>query len=547
MSNSKKRQHESVDYIKQHKEKVPAGGEEASITQGLQDVHLVDAAAAAAYEAAKKKLAHKASFTEVGSDVEAALLPPGVAWRVDVVRWKIAQDNASRQFATYLLKVSSDTPVARTWYLYRRYNDFSTLKAELKKAGCTLSTLPSKGVFTFGSHLGADFLNKRRDELQAWCQQLPEVLTKFGAGAGAAASTKACELVVSYVTQGAVMAAGGGGAGGAGGRGGGGGGAAPSGIAAELGAAAAGERGPLTLAPSAEAWDPLARSGSGGTGGARSSSSADSSGGSVGSAGAGGDGSGGSGGSSSGGGGGGRPIGIPGRGSASDARPINPVKISDFEAVSVLGKGSFGKVLLVRKRDTNRLYAMKVLKKQYVIKKRQVEHTKTERSVLGSVQHPFIVKLHFAFQTGDKLHLVLDYCSGGELFFHLQNKGRFLQPLALFYTAELALALGALHSAGVVFRDLKPENILLDEVGHIKLADFGLSKEGIQDQAAGTRSFCGTPEYLAPEILLRQGHGKAVDWWSLGALLYEMLTGLPPWYSRDRNKMFASIRSAPLQ
>lgn len=186
MSNSKKRQHESVDYIKQHKEKVPAGGEEASITQGLQSVHLVDAAggsgtqagagqmmpppavgsignqgpsvlagAAAAYEAAKKKLAHKASFTEVGSDVEAGLMPPGVAWRVDVVRWKIAQDNASRQFATYLLKVSSDTPVARTWYLYRRYNDFSTLKAELKKAGCTLSTLPSKGVFTFGSHLGA--------------------------------------------------------------------------------------------------------------------------------------------------------------------------------------------------------------------------------------------------------------------------------------------------------------------------------------------------------------------------------------------------------
>jgi serine/threonine protein kinase len=215
--------------------------------------------------------------------------------------------------------------------------------------------------------------------------------------------------------------------------------------------------------------------------------------------------------------------------------------------MSVLGKGSFGKVILVRKRDTGQLYAMKVLKKSYVVKKRQVEHTKTERSVLGSVQHPFIVKLHFAFQTGDKLHLVLDYCSGGELFFHLQNKGRFSQDLALFYTAELALALGALHTSGVVFRDLKPENILLDDVGHIKLADFGLSKEGILDQAHGTRSFCGTPEYLAPEILLRQGHGKAVDWWSLGALLYEMLTGLPPWYSRDRNKMFQSIRSAPLQ
>ena len=230
--------------------------------------------------------------------------------------------------------------------------------------------------------------------------------------------------------------------------------------------------------------------------------------------------------------------------------PIAAVNLSNFELLKVLGKGSYGKVILVRKKsghDAGALYAMKVLKKEHVMKKKQVAHTKTERSVLGTIRHPFIVRLHYAFQTGEKLHFVLDYCSGGELFFHLQKHGRFPPKLALFYTAELALALGELHSHGIVYRDMKPENILLDELGHVQLADFGLSKEGIKSGEKGTRSFCGTPEYLAPEVLERLGHGFAVDWWALGALLYEMITGLPPWYSRDRQKMFAAIRSAPLQ
>jgi len=221
--------------------------------------------------------------------------------------------------------------------------------------------------------------------------------------------------------------------------------------------------------------------------------------------------------------------------------------VDDFEMVRVLGKGSFGKVMLCKKIDTGMLYAIKVLKKQHVVKRKQVAHTKTERSVLGLVDHPFVVKLHYAFQTGDKLHFVLDFCSGGELFFHLGRAGRFTEKLGMFYSAEIALALGHLHTKGVVYRDLKPENILLDAEGHIKLADFGLSKEGINSGIRGTHSFCGTPEYLAPEVLNRTGHGTSVDWWSLGALLYEMLTGLPPWYSNDRQKMFASIRGSALR
>jgi len=221
-------------------------------------------------------------------------------------------------------------------------------------------------------------------------------------------------------------------------------------------------------------------------------------------------------------------------------------KLEDFEMVKVLGKGSFGKVILCRKKDTLKLYAVKILKKKHVLKRKQLRHAKTERSVLGYLNHPFVVKLHYAFQTSDKLYFVLDFLPGGELFFHLGRFGRFNEEIGKFFTAEIALALGHLHHHHVVYRDLKPENILLDAEGHIKLADFGLSKEGIRSGTEGTHSFCGTPEYLAPEVLNRSGHGTSVDWWSLGALLYEMLTGLPPWYSTNRQEMFASIRRSEL-
>lgn len=205
-----------------------------------------------------------------------------------------------------------------------------------------------------------------------------------------------------------------------------------------------------------------------------------------------------------------------------------------------------GKVFLVREIKTGQIYALKVLRKDNIIKRNQVEHTKTERSVLGYVQHPFIVGMNMAFQSKEKLYFVLDYCAGGELFFHLGKEGRFPEARARFYAAEIILAISYVHSLDIIYRDLKPENVLLDAEGHIRLTDFGLSKEGISSSSSGAYSFCGTPEYLAPEILNRQGHGRAVDWWSLGALLYEMITGLPPFYCQDRERLFEKIRKSEL-
>lgn len=227
-------------------------------------------------------------------------------------------------------------------------------------------------------------------------------------------------------------------------------------------------------------------------------------------------------------------------------RPVSAPKLDSFKMVRVIGKGSFGKVFLVRENKTGEMFALKVLRKDNIIKRNQVEHTKTERSVLGYVKHPFVVALNMAFQSKDKLYFVLDYCAGGELFFHLGKLGKFQESRARFYAAEIVLAISYVHSLDIIYRDLKPENVLLDARGHVRLTDFGLSKEGISNSSSGANSFCGTPEYLAPEILNRQGHGRAVDWWSLGALLYEMLTGLPPFYCQDREKLFEKIRKSDL-
>ncbi|KAG5183774.1 kinase-like domain-containing protein [Tribonema minus] len=220
--------------------------------------------------------------------------------------------------------------------------------------------------------------------------------------------------------------------------------------------------------------------------------------------------------------------------------------LDDFSMLRVLGKGSYGKVVLVRKKSTQVLYAMKVLKKGDVVRKRQVERTKIERRVLGHIDHPFLMKLHFAFQTGNKLYLVLDYCPGGELFFHLSRYKRFPEGVVRFYAAQLVCALKHLHDGGIIYRDIKPENILLDAEGHVKLGDFGLAKDNVTEAAFGAHSVCGTPEYMAPEVINKAGHGTAVDWWGLGMLMYEMLTGLPPWYTKDRQKLFERLRGAPL-
>uniref|UniRef100_A0A671T5B7 Serine/threonine-protein kinase Sgk3-like n=1 Tax=Sinocyclocheilus anshuiensis TaxID=1608454 RepID=A0A671T5B7_9TELE len=198
-------------------------------------------------------------------------------------------------------------------------------------------------------------------------------------------------------------------------------------------------------------------------------------------------------------------------------------------------------VLLAKRKWDGKCYAIKVLQKKVILNRREQKHIMAERNVLlKNVKHPFLVGLHYSFQTTDKLYFVLDFVNGGELFFHLQKERTFPEPRAKFYIAEMASALGYLHSLTIVYRDLKPENILLDSQGHIVLTDFGLCKEGIS-QADTTTTFCGTPEYLAPEVLRKQPYDNTVDWWCLGSVLYEMLYGLPPFYSRDTHEMYDNI------
>ena len=200
----------------------------------------------------------------------------------------------------------------------------------------------------------------------------------------------------------------------------------------------------------------------------------------------------------------------------------------------------------VRKKDDGQIYAMKVLRKEAIIARKQVDHTRAEKAILQKIRHPFIVKLNYAFQTEDKLYMVLDFVNGGELFFHLKNEGKFSEERIRLYAAEISLALNHLHSMDIVYRDLKPENILIDSDGHICITDFGLSKE-ITPEEGATHTFCGTPEYLAPEVLKGQGHGCPVDWWSLGTLIYEMFTGLPPFYSQNINIMYQKILNGELR
>lgn len=226
---------------------------------------------------------------------------------------------------------------------------------------------------------------------------------------------------------------------------------------------------------------------------------------------------------------------------------IKPTKVTldDFDLLKVVGKGSFGKVMQVRHKSSEKIYAMKILRKAALVKRNQVNHTKSERNILQEVQSPFIVRLHYAFQTEDKLYLVLSYLNGGELFFHLKKERKFSESRVRLYAAEIISAVESLHKVDIIYRDLKPENILLDAEGHICITDFGLSKEAISSPN-GAKTFCGTPEYLAPEILKGVGHGKAVDWWSLGTLSYEMLTGLPPFYSQNLHLMYEKILKANL-
>lgn len=219
----------------------------------------------------------------------------------------------------------------------------------------------------------------------------------------------------------------------------------------------------------------------------------------------------------------------------------------DFEILRVVGQGAFGKVFQVRYKRTDEVYAMKVMRKEKILAKEHSEYVKGEREVLTAMFHPYIVALRFSFQTPSKLYLVLDFINGGHLFFNLYRQGVFSEDVARLYTAEIVSALTYLHSRGIVHRDLKPENVLLDSEGHIKLTDFGLAKQQMDSEQARTNSFIGTMEYMAPEIVEGKGHGKEVDWWSTGILLYEMLCGMPPFRAKSRNALQNQILSSKVK
>jgi protein-serine/threonine kinase len=234
--------------------------------------------------------------------------------------------------------------------------------------------------------------------------------------------------------------------------------------------------------------------------------------------------------------------------------PLNPetdgnytLTLQDFKILKTIGKGSFGKVLLVQNTRNGKYLAMKILKKTFIKKSNQVFHTKTEREILERINHPFIVRLQYAFQNSEKLFILTEYMQGGELYFHLRREGYFNENRSRFYACEIILALEYLHKNKIIYRDLKPENILLDKTGHVKLTDFGLSKvitEADKDEKAYT--LCGTPEYLAPEILLEGGYDKAVDWWSLGTVIYEMLVGHSP-LKENKNKLDLETYKKPIE
>ncbi|MCJ1291725.1 camp-dependent protein kinase catalytic subunit [Xylographa carneopallida] len=212
--------------------------------------------------------------------------------------------------------------------------------------------------------------------------------------------------------------------------------------------------------------------------------------------------------------------------------------LTDFTMQRTLGTGSFGRVHLVQSKHNQRFYAVKVLKKQQVVKMKQVEHTNDERRMLQRVKHPFLVTLWGTFQDAKNLYMVMDFVEGGELFSLLRKSQRFPNPVAKFYAAEVTLALDYLHSMHIIYRDLKPENLLLDRHGHLKITDFGFAKE-VPDI---TWTLCGTPDYLAPEVVASKGYNKSVDWWSLGILIFEMLCGFTPfWDGGSPMKIYENI------
>ncbi|XP_045470665.1 cAMP-dependent protein kinase catalytic subunit 3 [Harmonia axyridis] len=217
--------------------------------------------------------------------------------------------------------------------------------------------------------------------------------------------------------------------------------------------------------------------------------------------------------------------------------PDREYDIDDFSILKTIGTGTFGRVLLCRNKLTDGFGAMKILCLSDVIRLKQVEHVKNEKHILEEIKHPFIVNMLWCDRDDICIYMLFEYVCGGELFSYLRNAGRFGVNTSIFYSSEIILALEYLHSKSIVYRDLKPENLLLDREGHLKITDFGFAKK-LTDR---TWTLCGTPEYLAPEIIQSKGHNKAVDWWALGVLIYEMLAGYPPFYDDNPFGIYEKI------
>lgn len=216
----------------------------------------------------------------------------------------------------------------------------------------------------------------------------------------------------------------------------------------------------------------------------------------------------------------------------------------DFDLRATVGTGTFGRVRMVRVKHTKERapMALKILKKSECIRLKQVEHVKQERAIMSMIEHPFIVNLLTTFQDDKRLFMLMEFVNGGELFTYLRKEGRLPNDHARFYAGEILLALSYLHCVNIAYRDLKPENILIDLEGHVKITDFGFAKV-VEDR---TFTLCGTPEYLAPEIIQSKGHGKGVDWWALGVLLFEMLAGYPPFYDENPFGIYQKVLACKL-
>lgn len=214
------------------------------------------------------------------------------------------------------------------------------------------------------------------------------------------------------------------------------------------------------------------------------------------------------------------------------------MKFEDLAVLGTLGRGAFGHVKLVQDKQTSRTYALKAVNKVAIVETEQHQHIMNEKNVMMMLDHPFIIKLHQTFKDHDRLYFLLEPVLGGELFTVLRSLTMFDTATARFYAASVVLVFEYMHERDIIYRDLKPENILLDQDGYLKITDFGFAKVL---KSPRTQTLCGTPDYLAPEIVGGRGHGKAVDWWTLGILIYEMLASAPPFYDEDPMRTYAKI------